>query len=197
MGFSSCGARAQQLWLVGSRVQAQQLWLVGSRVQAQQLWCTGLVAPQHVGSSQTRARTHVPCIGRWILNHCATRAAQLKVFYTCTYIYIFLINLFIYSFLAALGLCCCAWDFTSCSEQGYSSLWYTGFPLWWLLFVAAHRLQVRGLQQLQQMGSVVVAHGLQSTGSVVVVHGLSCSAACGIFPDQGSNPRPLHWQVDS
>ena len=25
-------------------------------------------------------------------------------------------------------------------------------------------------------------------GSVVVAHGLSCSAACGIFPDQGSNP---------
>ena len=34
-------------------------------------------------------------------------------------------------------------------------------------------------------------------GSVVVAHGLSCSAACGIFPDQGSNPCPLHWQADS
>ena len=33
----------------------------------------GLVAPRHVGSSRTRARTCVPCIGRWILNHCATR----------------------------------------------------------------------------------------------------------------------------
>ena len=32
--------------------------------------------------------------------------------------------------------------------------------------------------------------------SVVVVHGLSCSAACGIFPDQGSNPCSLHWQAD-
>ena len=41
--------------------------------QAQWLWLTGLVAPRHVGSSQTRARTHVPCIGRQILNHCATR----------------------------------------------------------------------------------------------------------------------------
>ena len=35
------------------------------------------------------------------------------------------------------------------------------------------------------------------TGSVVVAHGPSCSAACGIFPDQGSNPCPLHWQADS
>ena len=30
-----------------------------------------------------------------------------------------------------------------------------------------------------------------------MVHGLSCSAACGIFPDQGSNRCPLHWQADS
>ena len=37
------------------------------------MWLTGLVAPQHVGSSQTRARTRVPCIGRQIFNHCATR----------------------------------------------------------------------------------------------------------------------------
>ena len=34
-------------------------------------------------------------------------------------------------------------------------------------------------------------------GSVVVAHGPSCSAVCGIFPDQGSNPCPLHWQADS
>ena len=34
-------------------------------------------------------------------------------------------------------------------------------------------------------------------GSVVVAHGPSCSAACGIFPDQGSSPCPLHWQADS
>ena len=47
--FSSCGTRAQVLWL------------------------TGLVALQHVGSSQTRHRTRVPCIGRQILNHWATR----------------------------------------------------------------------------------------------------------------------------
>ena len=43
---------------------------------------------------------------------------------------------------------------------------------------------------------------LRSTGSrcaglVIVAHGPSCSVACGIFPDQGSNPCPLHWQADS
>ena len=39
------------------------------------LWLTGLAAPRHVGSSQTRAQTRVPCIGRQILNRCATREA--------------------------------------------------------------------------------------------------------------------------
>ena len=88
-----------------------------------------------------------------------------------------LINLFVYLFLAALGLCCYAWAFSSCGERG-------------LLFVA-----VRGL--LIVVASLVAEHGLRSAGSVVVAHGLSCSAACGIFPDQGSNPCPLHWQADS
>ena len=39
--------------------------------------------------------------------------------------------------------------------------------------------------------------GSRRTGSAVVAHGPSCSAACGILPDQGSNPRPLRWQADS
>ena len=53
----------------------------------------------------------------------------------------FLINKFIYLFiLAALGLRCCAWAFSSCGEQG-------------LLFIA-----VRGL--LIAMASLVAEHGL-------------------------------------
>ena len=39
--------------------------------------------------------------------------------------------------------------------------------------------------------------GSRRAGSATVAHGPSCSAACGIFPDQGSNPCPLHWQADS
>ena len=69
VGFSSCGSRAQELWLAGSRAQAQSLWH------------TGLVAPRHVGSSWARARTHVPCIGRRILNHCATREVPGVIFF--------------------------------------------------------------------------------------------------------------------
>ena len=39
--------------------------------------------------------------------------------------------------------------------------------------------------------------GSRRAGSVVMAHGPSCSAACGIFPDQGWNPCPLNWQADS
>ena len=69
--------------VVEHRLQArglQQLWLAGSREQAQYLWHTGPVAPWHVGSSQPRARTRVPCVGRRILNHCATREVRCYYF---------------------------------------------------------------------------------------------------------------------
>ena len=38
---------------------------------------------------------------------------------------------------------------------------------------------------------------LRLTGFLVTAHGLSYSAACGVFPDQGLSPSPLHWEVDS
>ena len=39
--------------------------------------------------------------------------------------------------------------------------------------------------------------GSRRAGSAAVAHGPSRSAACGIPPDQGPNPCPLHWQADS
>ena len=54
-----------------------------------------------------------------------------------------------------------------------------------------------GAQALGAWASVVVACRLQNAGSVVVAHGLSCSAACGIFLDQGLNLCRLHWPADS
>ena len=35
-----------------------------------------LHAPRHVGSSRTKDRTHVPCVGRWVLNHWTTKEVQ-------------------------------------------------------------------------------------------------------------------------
>ena len=97
------------------------------------------------------------------------------------------------------------------ASRGYSSLWCVGFSLQSMgsrctgfssCSTRAQKLQhtgptACGLQQLQHGDSVVAERGLKSAGSVAVVHGLSCSAACGILPDQGFNLCPLHWQVDS
>ena len=87
------------------------------------------------------------------------------------------------------------------------------------VFAAAHRLSLgvvsggslasrgagasrcRGLLLLwsrgsRDAGSVVLARGLQSPGSVAAALRLHCSAAHGIFVDQGST-RPLQWEADS
>ena len=80
---------------------------------------------------------------------------------------------------------------------GYSSLRCVGFSSRWLLLLRSTGSRHMGFSSCGTRASVVVARGLQSAGSVVVAHGLSCSAACGIFLDQGLNPCPLHWQEDS
>ena len=48
----------------------------GSRVQAQHLWCMGMHALWHVGSSQTRDRTCVPCTERQTLIHYTVRQVE-------------------------------------------------------------------------------------------------------------------------
>ena len=74
-GFSCCRARALGAW--ASVLAACRLSSCGT-------WALGLVGFSSCGSRAqllrgmwdlpwTRARTHVPCIGRRILNHCATR----------------------------------------------------------------------------------------------------------------------------
>ena len=80
-GFSCCGSWALgQAGFSSCGVWAQQLWLPGCRAQAQKLWCTGLVAPQHLGSSWIGDQTCVSCISRRILHHWATREAPWSVF---------------------------------------------------------------------------------------------------------------------
>ena len=88
--------------------------------------------------------------------------------------------------MAVLGLRFCARAFSSCGKRG---------PLFMLrqagatLHCGAWASHYRSLL-LRNTGS-------RRAGSAIVAHGPSHSAACGIFPDQGSNPCPLHWQADS
>ena len=67
--------------------------------------------------------------------------------------------------------------------------WFYFWLCW--VFIAVHRLSLDAMNQghsaLGPQASVVAACGFWGAGSVVVPHRLSCSAACGIFPGQGSN----------
>ena len=68
---------------------------------------------------------------------------QKNMLFVCLFfifIIIFKINLFIYLFLAALGLHCCTWAFSSCGERG-------------LLFIVVHGLLIA-------VASLVVEQGL-------------------------------------
>ena len=91
-GLSRCGAQAPD-------------------AQAQQLWLTGPAAPRHVGSSQARAQTRVPCISRQTPNHCATREAPSQLFNSYSEFYI-LCTVFFFStysiWLCFKSLCFCS-----------------------------------------------------------------------------------------
>ena len=73
--FSSCGKRGPLFIMVRGPLTITASLVAEHRLQTRRLSNCGSRAqlhPRHVGSSQTRARTRVPCIGRQILNHCAT-----------------------------------------------------------------------------------------------------------------------------
>ena len=56
-------------------------------------------------------------------------------------IFFFLVNLFIYLFMAALGLCCRVWAFSNCIEQGLLFAVVCGLLIAVASFVAEHGLQ--------------------------------------------------------
>ena len=94
----------------------------------------------------------------------------------------------------------------SCSHQGSPQARFLVFGFFWLhcVFVAAHRLVAmsRGcslvaVRRLLTAAASLGVEQLRCVGSEVAALRLNCPEACGIFPNQGPNPCPLHWQVDS
>ena len=98
-----------------------------------------------------------------------TKLCDLAFNLVCFYLFIYLWLCWVFVSVRGLSLVV--------ASGGHSSSRCAGLSLSWPLL-------------LQSTGS-------RRAGSVVVAHGPSCSAACGIFPEQGSNPCPLHWQADS
>ena len=119
------------------------------------------------------------------------KVSNLFPFLICNFL-VALFECFMILFIYLLWLCrafCAVW--VTCQLQ------CQGFPLRWLSLLRSTGSEALRLQQLWLIGSVVVVpraleHRLSNCGTQ-----LSCSLACGIFLDQGSNARLLHWQVDS
>ena len=97
------------------------------------------------------------------------------------YLFFFNFYLFIYLFIYYLWLC---WVFVS--VRGLSLIAASG---------GHSSSPCAGLSPSRSL--LLPSTGSRRAGSVIVAHGPSCSVACGILPDQGSNPCPLHWQADS
>ena len=106
----------------------------------------------------------------------------------CSFLFFVFINIplfnYLFMYLCIYLFICLCWVFVSvrglplvAASWGHSSSRCVGLSLSWPLL-------------LRSTGS-------RRAGSVVVAHRPSCSTACGIFPDQGSNPCPLYWQADS
>ena len=107
-------------------------------------------------------------------------------------------------------LCCKYRGISTSSSQGFPlliSFFFFFLILFIYLWLCWVFVSVRGLSLVAASGghsssrcaglSLSRPLLLRSAGSVTVAHGPSCSTACGILPDQGSNPCPLHWQADS
>lgn len=79
-------------------------------------------------------------------------------------------------------------SFSGGCEQGFSWLW---LPFFWSMGSRAC-----GLQRWPRVDAGVVAPARSAASGAVLLR-RSCSVACGIFPDQGSNLCPLQWRADA
>ena len=82
----------------------------------------------------------------------------------------------------------------TCDLGEYLFFFLIYFWLHWV-FIAEHILVATSggcslvvVLGLTAAASLVEEHGLWSMGFVVMARGLCCSKACGIVPDQGTNP---------
>ena len=103
---------------------------------------------------------------------------RLRVCPALSPLFFFFLKIHLFS-LSIVGLHCGAWA-SHCG--GFSC----EHRLWGMqaTMVAAHGPSSQSSQALEQSSGVLVL-------------GLSCSMACRVFPDQGSNSCPPHWQAAS
>ena len=120
-----------------------------------------------------------PCLLSWCYKQCSVEKQSnvLALRYLEPTLHLFW-GVWFFFFFGCAGSSLLCMSFLQLQSVGMAlQLWCTGFSPRWLLLRCA--------------GSAVASPRLRSTGSGVVVHELSCSAACVVFLDQGSNQCSL------
>ena len=129
--------------------------------------------------------------------HIPKNVLKIRVGFFFYYYCSFLFLLFMYLFLAALGLHCCTQAFSSCGKQGATLCCGKGASLCSGFSCGAFMGFHRCSSQAPECRLSSFDFQALEQASVVVAQRLSCPEACGIFLDQGSSPCPLHWQASS
>ena len=131
-------------------------------------------------------------------------STRLLLFFNfcCFFFFLTCIHCFIYLFLAALDLHCWTRTFSSCRELGPLSScgswapYCGGFSCWGAQDLGCTGFSSRRVHRLQERTSCSLwtpEHaGFSSCGTQAYL-----LQVWGIFPDQGSDPYPLHRQADS
>ena len=86
-------------------------------------------------SSPTRDRTCAPCSGSAVLTNGPPGKSRGATFFSFK-----LILFYLFLILAVLGLCCCAWAFSSCGERGLLFAAVRGLLIAVASLVAEYRL---------------------------------------------------------
>ena len=108
------------------------------------------------------------------LTHSTLHKLLFSVVVFCLFVCLFLSFILFYLFIYYLWLC---WVFVS--VRGLS-----------LVVASGGHSSSRCAGPSPSRPLLLQSTGSRHAGSVIVAHGPSCSAAYGIFPDQGSNPCP-------
>ena len=184
--FSSCGLQSTDSGACRLSNRGAQAWL-----------CCSTWDP----SSLIEAQTCIPCTGRQILNHCATREAPVS----CISLIIFLsqyFSIFVCVAIIIRILVCCFCVLLISLLLSHLTILHFLTRQWYHWQIVTIEFSLKFLKNvfICLFLAVLSLHCCSRASSYWSKWGLLFVAvlmACGIFPDQGSNWCPLHWQVDS
>ena len=175
-----------QVWSLGWEDPLEKGMATHSSILAWRiLWIEEPGGLQSMGSQRVRHDWVTNAHTKYKYSHfegCGTLLVFKKIFLK--------INLF----LTVLGLCCFAWTFSSCGEEGCSLLWCEGISLWCLPLLWGSSSTAQGLQwlcawavTLRHVGSYLTRDQthVSCVGSQILNHWTTREAPLLVFKETG------------